>query len=564
MAKSSANIVYEIDASRSRGKSLKIMYPTTEEEIQAIIKDATDIVPRGSGTNLVNGSLPNNSVVVEMRGLNKLTHFDQAKKTVIAEAGITLKELNEKLHAVHCEFPLWFNEQSTIGSMIAYNTVGEKSMRLGTMKEWIEEIEFINGRGELIKLSRADLSEVCGMEGTTGIIIRAKLKLLPLSKKSFSLFQSDALDEIISIARRLKQEPEVVMLKLYAKKTSELYGLSGKYHLIIGFDSERGKIPEHEAGKIISLLKNEYFNLYKKGYYESQDGKVFYDKLKEFMNFCEELGAPYIADLGTAIINPFFKPEEHEKIKKTEEFLKKIGAKKGRYGIGMKRKYLLDDLEKKIILRIKKRHDPFAKFNYGKLIDVSPASLAFLHEEHEKKSFTSSRDKTEDDDKIKLLGEEKTAQEFMKEIRREEKDEVIVEDIVLAAKFEKREEIPAPQTVNEMPRARTEIVQSKPQNDLIKNIMTNNFMGKSPSTTATKEVAAHAISPEPAMHEKKTPTSKDEQFHLGKLKETNEMELRDEQDLINSIMMNKFTSSREDTSKKPLGVVDKEEKKNGS
>ena len=47
-----------------------------------------------------------------------------------------------------------------------------------------------------------------------------------------------------------------------------------------------------------------------------------------------------------------------------------MNARPGSYGVGLKRKKRIDNLQKKIIRRVKLRHDPFLKFNKGKLIDI--------------------------------------------------------------------------------------------------------------------------------------------------------------------------------------------------
>ena len=51
-----------------------------------------------------------------------------------------------------------------------------------------------------------------------------------------------------------------------------------------------------------------------------------------------------------------------------------MNGKPGSYGIGLKRKKRIDNLQKKIIRRIKLRHDPFLKLNKGKLIDIEDSS----------------------------------------------------------------------------------------------------------------------------------------------------------------------------------------------
>jgi len=364
-------ICYETDASRLKGKAEKVVFPKTSEEIQTIVKTSNlDIVPRGSGTGLVGGCVPDNSIVVDMSKMNKLIDIDKVKNTILVEAGISFKELNGKLDAMGFEFPVQpLNQSSAIGSMIALNIACPRSIKYGRMKNWVEEIEFINGRGELMKLGKADLSDVCGMEGITGIIVRAKLKISPEIKRSASVFQTNDLNEALKIARRLRLEKDIVMLEFFSKQISKILNLPEKYHLIAEFDSTRGKIKDKDYEKTMELRQKVYHALGKEQYYNSEDPKFFFDKLGDFISYLEINQIPYFGYLGTGMIHPFFRDDEEDKRQETLKIIKKMNGKLVRYGIGIKRKDFLDNFEKKIIQRIKMRHDPFGKLNKGKIID---------------------------------------------------------------------------------------------------------------------------------------------------------------------------------------------------
>jgi len=362
-------VCYNTDASGLVGNVERVFFPEKSEDVKKVVKDAKlDIVPRGAGTGLVGGCVPNNSIIVDMSKMNKVLNFNPRRYSVEVEAGITVKELNDKLNAVGFEFPIIDRKFSSIGGMIAVNICGDRSMRYGVMKEWIEGLEFVNGRGELMKLGKADLGDVVGMEGITGIIVKVKLRIFPKIKRSISIFQTDELDEILAITRRLKLEQEVVMLKLFPPYISGLLNLPEKYNLIIEFDSERGKIKGEAYNQLMQLKDKVYSIFYSKAYYESLDPKFFFDKIKEFILFLEASDTPYIADLGMGIVYPFFKNKE--KKQDIVNFIKKARTKLGKYGIGLKRKDFVDISEKKIIQRVKLRHDPFFKLNKGKVVDV--------------------------------------------------------------------------------------------------------------------------------------------------------------------------------------------------
>lgn len=435
---------YETDASRLKGIIERVFFPESIEQVQKIVKSSGfDIVPRGSGTNLVGGCIGTNSIIIDMSKMNRVTNFQSIRKTVRTEAGITLKELNEKLNSLGFEFPIDVSNKgiSSIGGMIAMNSSGDRNLRYGSIRDWIEEIEFVNGKGELSRTSKADLTDVCGMEGITGIIVGATLKLAPIIKRSASVFQSDNIDEVLSLARKLRAEKEVVIIELFSPNVSKILGLSEKYNLIIEFNSNRGKIKEKDYEDISRIRENVFYKLYSEGYYNVEDPKFFFDKIKEFILFLEEEKVPYVGHLGSGIIHPFFKDKEKEKIEKVIDYIKKMKAIPGKFGIGLKRKFFIESFQAKLIQRVKIRHDPYLKFNKGKVIDIDdniiPVKLRALRGrkviEEEKEELTGEKISAlkilseineclpENDKEIEKSPEEKM-EEFIKEI--EEKDKI--------------------------------------------------------------------------------------------------------------------------------------------
>jgi len=364
---------YRTDASRLEGNAVKVLFPESAEEVKNVVKGASsdlDIVPRGGGSNLVGGCVPRKlgSIIVDMRKMNKVLDFNPKDKTVFAEAGVTIKELNEKLKAVGFEFPDFFNEFSTIGGLTALNSISDFS-RYGHIKEWIEEIEFVNGRGDFIKVSKADLGDVCGMEGITGIITKIKLRVISILNKSASVFQTDNIEEAILIARRLRLENEVIMLKLYNPHVSKFLGFPQKYNVIIVFNSGRGKIKEKDFYELLKTIKKDRYLIYSNKFYNTEDPKFFFERLLEFVQYLEEERILYILDLIKGVVFPMFEDGDSMQ-KEVVDVIQKMNGKRSKYGIGLKRHYLLDSLEKKIIYRVKLRHDPFNKLNKGKFLDL--------------------------------------------------------------------------------------------------------------------------------------------------------------------------------------------------
>jgi len=370
-------VCYKTDSSNLKGILFNVYFPISTEEIKKIILTSKeDIIPRGSGTNIVGSCIPNNSIVIDLKKMNKVTHLDKISNTVFVEPGITIKELNEKLKPHELEFPIFTNDNSTIGGIIAMNTLSDQGI-YGYTKNWIEELEIINGRGEIIQIYKTDISDFSGMEGITGIITKAKLKLISIPKRSVSIYQSIELEEIFSMAKRLKLDKEVSMLKLYSPLVSKLLGFPEKFNLIILFNSNRGKIKGINYDNLKINISRDYFFLNVNEYYITEDYSFPYDQLLDFILLLNENLIPFTGEFLGNIALAYIKYNDNKK-EKLNNILRRLNPKPGKFGIGLKRKNLLDPLQKKIIQRIKTRYDPFSRFNIGKLIDLNKSENDIL------------------------------------------------------------------------------------------------------------------------------------------------------------------------------------------
>ena len=136
----------------------------------------------------------------------------------------------------------------------------------------------------------------------------------------------------------------------------------------MGFDNQNGRIKGNDYADLFNKIRKDYYKIYEKGYRDSEDPKFLFEKLKEFVLFLNKFNVPYSGDLNLGIIYSFF--NDDLKKKEVVKMIDRMNARPGSYGVGLKRKKRIDNLQKKIIRRVKLRHDPFLKFNKGKLIDI--------------------------------------------------------------------------------------------------------------------------------------------------------------------------------------------------
>ena len=121
----------------------------------------------------------------------------------------------------------------TMGGMIATNAVGSRAIKYGRTSNWVRWVEVVDGNGELHRKGVTELSDYAGMEGISGVIVRACLKLVSFKKRTATLVRVDSLEEVVSIVRELKRNSAVSMVEFLGMKMSEVVGLESGYYLIV-------------------------------------------------------------------------------------------------------------------------------------------------------------------------------------------------------------------------------------------------------------------------------------------------------------------------------------------
>lgn len=177
-----------------------IVRPRTTAEVQAVVKlsDETGlpITPRGGGTGVVGGAVPNRGgVLVDLRDMRGIVAFDPQARTVTAEAGLTWKELDAFLASKG--FALAVVPEgapaSTIGGAINGGAAGHGSLRFGPLREQVLDLEVVLPDGSAIHTGAAapacgalaDLGSLFfGAEGTLGIVTKAVLRIRPRPEES--------------------------------------------------------------------------------------------------------------------------------------------------------------------------------------------------------------------------------------------------------------------------------------------------------------------------------------------------------------------------------------------
>lgn len=185
---------YETDALTAyRQIPLAVALPATTEEVAAVLaflsKEGVRVIPRGAGTSLSGGALPQeDAVVVGVGRMNKVLAVDFDNRTARVQTGITNLAISQAVTADGFFYAPDPSSQlaCTIAGNIAMNSGGAHCLKYGVTTNNILGVRMvlIDGTvvdfgGETFDQDGLDwLSLIIGSEGQLGIVTEATVRIL--------------------------------------------------------------------------------------------------------------------------------------------------------------------------------------------------------------------------------------------------------------------------------------------------------------------------------------------------------------------------------------------------
>ena len=173
---------------------LCVVKPQSTDEVRRVVEFANgekiSLVPFGGGSGLMGGALSiRPSMVIDLRGMNRILDIDTRARSARAQAGVVLESLDKSLHETG--FILghdpWTVPVATVGGAISTNSVGYRAGIYGSMGEQVLGVEAVLPTGELVRTRAVakhsaglDLNALfIGAEGCFGIITEATIRIFP-------------------------------------------------------------------------------------------------------------------------------------------------------------------------------------------------------------------------------------------------------------------------------------------------------------------------------------------------------------------------------------------------
>ncbi len=158
--------LYATDASAYQQLPIGVVAPAATEDVQAVMtycaEEGIPVLPRGGGTSLA-GQAVNEAVVLDFKKeMDAVLDVDPDNRTVRAQTGITLAQLNNRLEPHGLKFapdPAW-GDKSVLGGCIGNNSTGAHSLKYHKADGYIESVEAVLADGTVTEFGWISVDEL--------------------------------------------------------------------------------------------------------------------------------------------------------------------------------------------------------------------------------------------------------------------------------------------------------------------------------------------------------------------------------------------------------------------
>jgi glycolate oxidase len=187
-------VPFETDAFVSYRKvPLAVALPKTTQQVSALLKYCNrygiPVVPRGAGTSLSGGAIPQeDAVVIGLSKMSSILDLDFFNRTATVQAGVTNLNISEAVSADGFFYAPDPSSQlaCTIGGNIGMNSGGAHCLKYGVTTNNLLGVKMVLVDGTVLELGGKHLDAggydllglVCGSEGQLGIVTEATVRLI--------------------------------------------------------------------------------------------------------------------------------------------------------------------------------------------------------------------------------------------------------------------------------------------------------------------------------------------------------------------------------------------------
>ncbi|MEE9600398.1 MAG: FAD-binding oxidoreductase [Thermoplasmata archaeon] len=199
--------------------------PRSTQEVVRILKLGRElefpVVPRGGGTSLHGGSVPNvGGILLSTNLMNRVEDVDENRLSITAQAGAIWKDVMDAVSDAGFSLPVApiFYRSSTVGGFLSNGGVGIGSYKFGPASHWVRSLEVALPEGRTLDTGEKDFdigsqnynltNLFLGAEGTLGVITEATLKVVPAPERvSISAYSFESIRAMVYALSQLARLP---------------------------------------------------------------------------------------------------------------------------------------------------------------------------------------------------------------------------------------------------------------------------------------------------------------------------------------------------------------------
>ena len=196
------------------------VYLKSPDKYRQLEKDsskAESLISRGAGYSYVAASFKKETLSLSMKNFNRILYFDEKKKLITVEAGMTIIELLNFTLGVG----MWIPQIPgypfiSIGGAVASNVHGKSAELHGTIKNAIKDILIFHKDHGWLNLSNDENKNIfdltIGGYGLTGTIVSVTLKLIDFEGFNFqtSINKINSITETVNFIKDNKEKNNLI------------------------------------------------------------------------------------------------------------------------------------------------------------------------------------------------------------------------------------------------------------------------------------------------------------------------------------------------------------------
>jgi FAD/FMN-containing dehydrogenase len=227
-----------------------VCLPADIEDLRRLVCWAADhhaaLTPRGAGSAMTGGNVGEGVIVDLTRMAGGRLEVDAQKRRAVTAAGVTLAELNAAASPYELRLPpdpssgRW----ATLGGMVATNAAGARSVRYGSVREWVDGLTLLTSDGETIAFRRGETES----GGSPAALTRLGREAVPAIRQSAPL--------IVARFPRTRKNSSGYALDAYLDSGDALdlvIGAEGTLGIVTEIQWRLDPIPAFRAGLRVAL-----------------------------------------------------------------------------------------------------------------------------------------------------------------------------------------------------------------------------------------------------------------------------------------------------------------------